>query len=291
MLTVSESVGSGKEVRMGKVELPGALAVVTGGGSGIGRATAVALAAAGARVVVVDIDEAAAKDAASQLGTGHHAYAADVSDTTAMLELAATIEREHGVPDVLVNNAGIGMQGRFLDTTAADWDAIVGVNLRGIVNGCAAFGPAMVARGRGQVVNVASGLGYVPTAETPAYSATKAAALSLSRSLRADWAARGVGVSVICPGFINTPIAGSTRYLGPHAAKTASLAQKGFARAHPPKIVARAIVTSVKRNRSVVPVGIESWFVWYLTRFAPTPVLDLFGRLVARGAELRNRRG
>ena len=276
---------------MSKVSLPGSLAVVTGAGSGIGRATAEALAAEGARVLVVDIDEAAAKETADGLGAGHHAYAADVSDAVAMGELAATIEREHGVPDIVVNNAGIGMSGRFLDTSPGDWDAIIGVNLRGVVNGCAAFGPAMVARGSGQVVNVSSGLGYVPTAETPAYSATKAAALSLSRSLRADWASKGVGVSVICPGFINTPIATNTRYLGEHGAKTAEMARKGFARAHPPTIVAKAIVSSIKRNRSVVPVGVESWAVWYATRFVPTPVLDLVGRLVARGAELRNRRG
>ncbi len=274
---------------MAKVSLPGSLAVVTGGGSGIGRATSTALAAAGAKVLVVDINEAAAKETADALGTGHGAYCADVSDPGAMTELAAAIERDHGVPDVLVNNAGIGMSGRFLDTTAADWDAIVGVNLRGIINGCAAFGPAMVARGSGQVVNVSSGLGYVPTAETPAYSATKAAALSLSRSLRADWAAHGVGVSVICPGFINTPIATNTRYLGASAPKTASLAAKGFARAHSPSIVAKAIVSSVRRNRSVVPVGIEAWLGWYLTRFVPTPVLDAVGVLTARSAARRTR--
>jgi 2-hydroxycyclohexanecarboxyl-CoA dehydrogenase len=276
---------------MPKVSLPGSLAVVTGGGSGIGRATCLALAAEGARVLVVDIDEAAAKETVDELGAGHHAYAADVSDAAAMLDLAAAVEREHGVPDIVVNNAGIGMSGRFLDTTTADWDAIIGVNLRGIINGCAAFGPAMVARGSGQVVNVSSGLGYVPTAETPAYSATKAAALSLSRSLRADWASKGIGVSVICPGFINTPIATNTRYLGAGGAKSAELARKGFARAHSPKIVAKAIVSSVKRNRSVVPVGVESWAVWYATRFLPTPILDVAGRITARGAELRTRRG
>ncbi len=91
---------------MGKVRVPGALAVVTGAGSGIGRATAVRLAADGARVLVVDIDEAAAKETADQLGAGHPAYAADVSDAVAMAELAATVEREHGVPDIVVNNAG-----------------------------------------------------------------------------------------------------------------------------------------------------------------------------------------
>ncbi len=274
---------------MGKVRVPGALAVVTGAGSGIGRATAVRLAADGARVVVVDIDEAAAKETADQLGAGHPAYAADVSDAVAMAELAATVEREHGVPDIVVNNAGIGMSGRFLDTTAEDWDAIVGVNLRGVVNGCAAFGPAMVARGSGQVVNVSSGLGYISASETPAYCATKAAVLHLSRCLRADWARHGVGVSVICPGVINTPIATSTRFLGPNATKTAELAQKGFSRSHPPRIVADAIASAVRRNRSIVPVGTESWLGWYAARFVPTPVLDVVGSLVARGAARRTR--
>lgn len=274
---------------MGKVTLPGSLAVVTGAGSGIGRATAVRLAAEGARVVVVDIDEVAAKETAEQLGVGHRAHAVDVSDAVAMAELAATVEREHGVPDLVVNNAGIGMSGRFLDTTAEDWDAIVGVNLRGVVNGCAAFGPAMVARGSGQVVNVSSGLGYISASETPAYCATKAAVLHLSRCLRADWARHGVGVSVICPGVINTPIATSTRFLGPHAAKTADLARKGFARSHPPRIVADAIVSAARRNRSIVPVGVESWLGWYAARFVPTRVLDLVGSLVARGAARRTR--
>ena len=166
------------------------------------------------------------------------------------------------------------------------------MNLRGIINGCAAFGPAMVARGSGQVVNVSSGLGYVPTAETPAYSATKAAALSLSRSLRADWAGKGVGVSVICPGFINTPIATNTRYLGAGGAKSAELAQQGFSRAHPPKIVAKAIVGAVQAGTDRSCRWASSpGLVWYAMRFVPTPVLDLVGDLVARGAEPAARRG
>lgn len=274
---------------MGKVALPGALAVVTGGGGGIGRATASALAAAGATVVAVDLDEAAAKETVAQLGAGHHAYAVDVSDPAAMAELAATVAREHGVPDVVVNNAGIGMSGRFLDTGVEDWDAIIGVNLRGVVNGCAAFGPGMVARGSGHVVNVSSGLGYISSAETPAYCATKAAVLHLSRCLRADWAGSGVGVSVICPGFINTPIATSTRYLGPNAERTAELARKGFARAHPPEVVARSIVRAVKGNRSIVPSGIEAWVGWYASRYVPTFVLDAVGSAGARLAARRSR--
>jgi NAD(P)-dependent dehydrogenase (short-subunit alcohol dehydrogenase family) len=274
---------------MSKVTLPGSLAVVTGAGSGIGRATAQALAEAGARVIAVDLNEVAAKETVQQLGAEHHAYVVDVSDGPAMTELAAMIEREHGIPDIVVNNAGIGMSGRFLDTTAADWDAIVGVNLRGVINGCAAFGPSMVARGSGQMVNVASGLAYIPAADTPAYGTTKAGVLHLSRCLRADWAAKGVGVSAICPGVINTPIAQNTRYLGANAIKTAALAEKGFGRSHSPKIVAKAIVSAVRRNRSIVPVGVESWMGWYLSRYVPTPVTDVVNSLVSRVAARRTR--
>jgi NAD(P)-dependent dehydrogenase (short-subunit alcohol dehydrogenase family) len=274
---------------MAKTSIPGALAVVTGAGSGIGRATAKALAAKGAKVLCVDLNEVAAKETVAMLGSGHEPYAVDVSDAEAMVQLAATVEREHGIPDIVVNNAGIGMSGRFLDTGAADWDLILGVNLRGVINGCAAFGPSMVARGSGQVVNTSSGLGYIPAADTPAYCTTKAGVLHLSRCLRADWAAKGVGVSAICPGVINTPIAGSTRYLGPNREKTKELAQKGFSRSHPPETVARAIVSAIEHNRSIVPVGAESWLGWWLVRFTPTPVLDAVGSLVSRVAARRTR--
>jgi NAD(P)-dependent dehydrogenase (short-subunit alcohol dehydrogenase family) len=267
--------------------ISGSLAIVTGAGSGIGRATAEALAEEGATVLCVDINEVAAKETAAAIGGHAAAYAVDVSDAAAMAALAARIIDDHGVPDIVVNNAGIGMSGSFLDTTPADWDAIIGVNQRGVINGCAAFGPAMIERGRGHVVNVSSGLGMIPTAATPAYCTTKAAVLQLSRCLRADWARKGVGVTAICPGFINTPIAQNTHYLGAGSDKARSMAEKGFARAHPPSSVAKAIVSSIKRNRSIVPTGAETWIGWYAVRFLPTPVLDLVGSLVARAGERR----
>jgi NAD(P)-dependent dehydrogenase (short-subunit alcohol dehydrogenase family) len=270
-----------------KVSIPGSLAVVTGAGSGIGKATASALAAEGATVLCVDINEVAAKETATALGGKAAAYTVDVSDSAAMDALAARIASEHGVPDIVVNNAGIGMSGSFLETSAADWDAIIGVNQRGVINGCASFGPAMVERGRGHVVNVASGLGFIPTAATPAYCTTKAAVLQLSRCLRADWGHKGVGVTAICPGFINTPIAQNTHFLGAGSDKAREAAAKGFARAHPPESVAKAIVSSIKRDRSIVPTGFESWMGWYLVRFTPTAVFDAVGGLVARLGERR----
>src|SRR6266852_2732497 len=170
-----------------RIDLNGATALVTGAGSGIGRATALSLALRGARVLAVDIDEAGAKTTASACadhGAASAAYQCDVADRAGMFELASRVATEHGVLDVLVNNAGVGMSGRFLDMGPDDWEWIRSINLDGVINGCRAFVPAMLARGEGHVVNVSSGLAYLPSAMTPAYSTTKAAVLTFSRAVR-----------------------------------------------------------------------------------------------------------
>ena len=255
------------------------LVVVTGAGSGIGRATAAAFAAGGATVVCADIDvEAAEKTAAlcAETGGTGRAEHCDVTDAAA---LAALAERT-GPVDVLVNNAGVGMTGRFADMTVDDWRWIRSVNLDGVVHACAAFGPGMIARRSGQVINVSSGLGYTMRATEGAYVTTKAAVLALSRCLRADWAPHGVGVTVICPGFINTSIVGSTRYLGDRAdAGTRNRIEQIFGRGHPPETVARAIVAAAEHNPAVVPVGWEARLGWHLNRITPLVVQDRLARL------------
>ncbi len=263
--------------RRPRIELAGTVALVTGAGSGIGAATAKALAERGAGVLCVDIDlEAAEKTAAACEERGAplaEAYAVDVADRSAVEALAATVEAEHGAVGVLVNNAGVGMTGRFSAMTEADWTWIRGVNLDGVVNGCAAFGPAMLAAGRGQVVNLSSGLAYTHTPTEPAYVTTKAAVLALSRCLRADWADGGVGVTAVCPGVINTPIVDSTRFLGDQAdPKVRRRTTRLFRRGHKPEAVAEAIVKAIAADRAIVPVGFEAWAGWWMHRFLPVRV-------------------
>ncbi|WP_392965366.1 SDR family oxidoreductase [Streptomyces sp. LN245] len=256
----------------------GQLVLVTGAGSGIGRATAFAFAEAGARVVAVDRDaEAAARTAEmSRLIGSPEAWAetVDVSDEQAMEKLADKVAAEYGVVDVLVNNAGIGLSGSFFDTTAEDWRKVLDVNLWGVIHGCRLFGKQMAERGQGgHIVNTASAAAYQPSKALPAYSTSKAAVLMLSECLRAELAGQDIGVSAVCPGFVNTNITATTRFAGVDAAEEKRRQKKSARlyglRNYPPEKVADAILRAVVRNEAVVPVTPEARGAHLLHRFAP----------------------
>jgi 2-hydroxycyclohexanecarboxyl-CoA dehydrogenase len=255
------------------VRLQGERVVVTGAGGGIGRATCLALAARGAVVAAADVDEVAAKETAMRCGAGATAHAVDVTDRSAL----EALRDELGEVGVLVNNAGVGMTGRFADVSAEDWAWIRSVNLDGVVNGCATFGPPMVARGRGHVVNVSSGLGYVATAMESAYCTTKAAVLQLSLCLRADWSPSGVGVTAVCPGIIDTDIVRRTRYLGDREHDRTKV-EKAFGKGHKPEQVAAAIVKAIEEDKPLALVGIDAKVGWALHRFAPIGVQQALAR-------------
>ncbi len=253
------------------------LVVVTGAGSGIGRATAQRFAREGACLIVSDIDGASAAatvESITAAGGNAHAYVLDVRDAAAWDQFATQIRDEHGVPDVVVNNAGLALFGSFLDQSAADWERIVGVNLMGVVHGCRTFGAQMAERGNGgQIVNIASCAAWIPNQLLPSYSVTKAAVLMLSECLRIELAGRGVGVTAICPSLIRTNIAANAI----HAAVTADEAARlndvsGSAQSLwpiGPDKVARAITRAVRRNIAILPVNPDAWLLWGLYRLSP----------------------
>ena len=187
----------------------GKTVLVVGGAQGMGLASAKRFAAEGARLALFDIEAETVQDAATRLrGDGHlvEALAGDVS-VAADVEsaVAATVDRFGGI-DVLVHAAAIVELKPILDFDERSWRRIVDVNLMGVVHGCLFFGPQLVERGRGHIVNVASAAAYTPSKMLPAYGATKAGVLMLSESLRAELAGTGVGDSAVCPGFIATGI-------------------------------------------------------------------------------------
>jgi NAD(P)-dependent dehydrogenase (short-subunit alcohol dehydrogenase family)/pimeloyl-ACP methyl ester carboxylesterase len=273
-------VPAGDTVATGKYadRFGGQLVLVTGAGSGIGRATAFAFAEAGARVVAVDRDaESAARTAEmSRLIGSPEAWAetVDVSDEQAMEKLAEKVATEYGVVDVLVNNAGIGLSGSFFDTTPEDWKKVLDVNLWGVIHGCRLFGKQMAERGQGgHIVNTASAAAYQPSKALPAYSTSKAAVLMLSECLRAELAGQGIGVSAICPGFVNTNITSTARFAGVDAGEERRRQKKSARlyglRNYPPEKVADAILRAVVRNQAVVPVTPEARGARLMSRFTP----------------------
>lgn len=256
----------------------GQLVLVTGAASGIGRATAFAFAEAGARVVAVDRDaEGAARTAdMARLVGAPEAWGecVDVSDEQAMEKLAEKVAAEYGIVDVLVNNAGIGLSGAFLDTSAEDWKKVLDVNLWGVIHGCRIFGKQMAERGQGgHIVNTASAAAYLPSRTLPAYSTSKAAVLMLSECLRAELASKSIGVSAICPGIVNTNITATSRFAGVDEAEEKRRQERSSRlyglRNFPPEKVADAILRAVVRNEAVVPVTPESKGALWMSRFAP----------------------
>lgn len=263
------------------------LVVITGGGSGIGRETALAFARLGAQIVVSDLNLDGAKrtvELVEDEGGVAHAYSLDVSDAAAVAEHADAVIAAHGVPDVLVNNAGIGQAGDFFDTSAAEFDRVLRVNLGGVVNGCRTFGSAMAERGLGgHIVNLSSMAAYTPQRGFSAYSTSKSAVFMFSDCLRAELAGKGIGVHTICPGIVHTNIVATTRFSGlsdqDEAAKQARYDELYRKRHYGPEKVAEQIVRAVRDDRAVVPVTPEAHLQYHFSRFAPAIVRFVAARV------------
>jgi 2-hydroxycyclohexanecarboxyl-CoA dehydrogenase len=183
--------------------------IVTGGGGGIGGATCRRFAEEGAKVAAFDIDEAAAAavaDSIAESGGQAQAFACDITEHDACRDAVGKAEAAFGPLDVLVNNAGWDVFKPFVETTPADWDKLIAINLTGPLNMHHAVLPGMAARKRGRIVNVSSDAARVGSSGEAVYAACKAGLVGFSKTIAREHARSGITVNVVCPGIVNTKL-------------------------------------------------------------------------------------
>jgi NAD(P)-dependent dehydrogenase (short-subunit alcohol dehydrogenase family) len=258
--------------------------LITGAGSGIGRATALAFAARGARLWLSDVNADGNEHTAQQArdrGAVVRTLVCDVADAASVQAMADRVHGEIEALDILMNNAGIGSAGRFLDTRLETWRRVMDINLMGVVHGCHAFLPSMVARGAGgHVINTASAAAFVAAPDMPIYAASKFAVRGFSEALRGDMAQHKIGVTAICPGIINTPIVANSIMEGSmnNAARHEKVVKFYQKRNYTPEQVAEVVLDAVRKNVAVQPVSPEAWGMYLAKRFVPGIVSKLSER-------------
>jgi 2-hydroxycyclohexanecarboxyl-CoA dehydrogenase len=192
------------------MRLQGKTAMVTGAARGIGAAIAEALAAEGAAVAVCDLDGTAAAKAAAGLAERHGARAigagVDIADSAAVRAAVRRVQAELGPPDILVNNAGIDVIELFVDSAEQTWDKIIAVNLRGTITVTRAVLDAMIERGSGRIIHIASDAGRVGSSGEAVYSATKGGVIAFGKALAREVARHGITVNSVCPGPTDTAL-------------------------------------------------------------------------------------
>ena len=261
----------------------GAVAIMTGGASGIGRALSEALGRRGASVVLADRQVALAQEVAAGIqekGGQASAVELDVTDFSAVDQLVRATAQAQGRLDYMFNNAGIAIGGEVRLCQIEDWDSVLDVNLHGVVNGVQAAYPVMLSQGYGHIVNTASMAGLLPMPAAVSYATTKHAVVGLSKSLRVEAASYGIRVSVLCPGFIRTPILHGGKY-GKNLQPMPPEVQEKFIRQYrpmDPALFAEKVLDALARNKALIIV--PGWWrlFWWLSRLSPALEFSLAQR-------------
>ena len=253
-------------------DLRSRVVVITGAGRGIGLATAGRFADLGARVVIGDLDDDVAAKAAAQVGGGAEGYVVDVADRASYAAFLARAE-ELGPVEVLVNNAGIMPLSPLVEQSDEAIDKVLDVNLRAVITGTQLAARAMVPRGRGHVVNVASAVGRVGMAGGAVYSASKFGVVGFSEAMAAELAPHGVDVSVVLPTVVATELGAGVQ------------ATRGM-RPCRPEEVADAIVSVAQRPRFETWVPAYAKGIFYSSNAMPRRARDLIGHAIGADTSL-----
>jgi NAD(P)-dependent dehydrogenase (short-subunit alcohol dehydrogenase family) len=257
------------------------VAIVTGGASGIGLALGTALVQRGWHVVLADIQDVAAKEHADRLtrqgpgsALGVHV---DVRDADAVTRLVESTHAEHGRLDMMVNNAGIGIGGEPDELQLVHWNAIIDTNLRGVIHGSHAAYPLMKQQRFGTILNTASMAGLAPSfGQHAPYGMTKYGVVGLSLNLRAAAKEYGVHVSVLCPGWIDTPMLENSwpdelpvpvSYQGAPPVRESLL--KAGVKLYPADRLAEDTLAGLEKDKAVLVIPRESQRAWVISRLLP----------------------
>ncbi|UXA16925.1 SDR family oxidoreductase [Mycobacterium sp. SMC-4] len=270
------------------MNVEGRHALVTGAGSGIGAALCRALDAAGAHVVCTDIDAVAAEGTIAGLSDRARAAQLDVTDAAAVQAAVDEIVNRAGRIDLIFNNAGIVWGGDTELLTLDQWNAIIDINLRGVVHGVAAAYPQMLRQGHGQIVNTASMAGLTAAGQVTSYVATKHAVVGLSLALRSEAAPRGVGVLVVCPAAVETPILDKGA-MGGFVGRDYFLQAQG-GKPYDADRLARDTLRAIRRNKAILVKPTVAQAQWWFARLAPNLMNRMSMRFVA-GQRSRQGRG
>jgi NAD(P)-dependent dehydrogenase (short-subunit alcohol dehydrogenase family) len=244
--------------------------IITGGASGIGRALGEELAGRKATVILADCNAELLIETSKSIRDSIASIASetlDVSDYTAVKKLVDETVKKHGRLDYIFNNAGTVVGGEVRDCSIDDWRKVIDVNLYGVVNGVSAAYPVMVKQGFGHIVNTASIEGLMPFPTTVSYAASKFGVVGLSIGLRIEAADLGVKVSVVCPGYIKTPIFYTCKMIKLDRDKAVSGLPERFALT--PGECALEILKGVERNKAIIVVTRLARIMWWIQRLFP----------------------
>ena len=251
-------------------------ALITGGSTGIGRELASLCAESGHDVVLVARNAGRLEQAAGEIRAAYGVRAValpmDLAEPGAPERLHAETEERGMSVDFLINNAGFGMSGRFLEVPLRVQRAMIGLNLAALADLCHLYLPGMLERRRGRILNVGSGAGYVPGLGFTTYASTKAFVLHLTEGLAGELAGTGVTVSVLCPGPVDTPFLGTAGIEGFSGIRRLALAD--------PRAVARAGYRGALRGKVVINPGFLPRLVPLVPRLLPRFVVRWLGKAV-----------